>query len=67
MCGDDEPYLIVSDIGRGADGSSATIIDEIGTGLGCTTMDSKAKDIIVVRDEAIYLCRIDGRGALLCV
>ena len=47
---------------RGADGSSATMVDEIGTGLGCTTMDSKGKDIIVVRDEAIYLCGIDGRG-----
>lgn len=43
-------------------GASATMVDEIGTGLGCTTMDSKAKDIIVVRDEAIYLCGIDGRG-----
>ena len=42
--------------------TSATVVDEIGTGLGCTTMDSKAKDIIVVRDEAIYLCGIEGRG-----
>ena len=42
--------------------ASATVVDEIGTGLGCTTMDSKAKDIIVVRDEAIYLCGIEGRG-----
>ena len=47
--------------GRG-DSASATMVDEIGTGLGCTTMDNKAKDIIVVRDEAIYLCGIDGRG-----
>ena len=47
--------------GRGGSGS-ATVVDEIGTGLGCTTMDSKAKDIIVARDEAIYLCGIDGRG-----
>jgi hypothetical protein len=29
------------------------MVDEIGTGLGWTTMDSKAKDVIVVRDEAI--------------
>lgn len=42
--------------------ASATMVDEIGTGLGCTTMDSKAKDIIVARDEAIYLYGIDGRG-----
>ena len=47
---------------RGASGP-ATVVDEIGTGLGCTTMDSQAKDIIVARDEAIYLCGIDGRGA----
>ena len=47
--------------GRG-DSSPATIVDEIGTILGCTTMDNKAKDIIVVRVEAIYLCGIDGRG-----
>jgi hypothetical protein len=47
--------------GRG-DGASATMVDEIGTGLGCTTMDSQAKDIIVARDEAIYRCGIEGRG-----
>jgi vacuolar protein sorting-associated protein 11 len=47
--------------GRGS-GGSANTVDEIGTGLGCTTMDSKAKDIVVARDEAIYLCGIDGRG-----
>ena len=47
--------------GRGGVGS-ATVVDEIGTGLGCTTMDSKAKNMIVARDEAIYLCGIDGRG-----
>jgi len=47
--------------GRGS-GGPANVVDEIGTGLGCTTMDSKAKDIVVARDEAIYLCGIDGRG-----
>ena len=47
--------------GRGS-GGPANVVDEIGTGLGCTTMDSKAKDIIVARDEALYLCGIDGRG-----
>jgi hypothetical protein len=48
--------------GRG-NASSATVVDEVGTGLGCATMDSRAKDMIVARDEAIYVCGTEGRGA----
>lgn len=46
-------------------GGSATVVDEVGCGLGCAAMDQKSKEIIVARDEAIYLCGIDGRGSCL--
>ncbi|KAF9459910.1 hypothetical protein BDZ94DRAFT_1324440 [Collybia nuda] len=48
--------------GKGS-GGSAMVVDEIGCGLGCATMDSKARDIVVARDEAIYVCGTEGRGA----
>ncbi|KAF8638921.1 hypothetical protein AX17_001834, partial [Amanita inopinata Kibby_2008] len=48
--------------GRGSGGTAATV-DEIGCGLGCGTMNWKARDMVVARDEAIYLCGTDGRGA----
>ncbi|KDR73804.1 hypothetical protein GALMADRAFT_251620 [Galerina marginata CBS 339.88] len=48
--------------GRGT-GGTATVVDEIGSGLGCATMDRKSRNIVVARDEAIYLCGADGRGA----
>jgi hypothetical protein len=44
--------------GRG----SATVVDEVGCALGCATMDWRARDIVVARDEAIYICGSDGRG-----
>ena len=47
--------------GKGS-GGAATVIDEIGSGLGCATMDWHGKDVIVARDEAIYSCGIEGRG-----
>ena len=40
-----------------------TVVDEVGCGLGCATMDWHAKDVVVARKEALYLCGIDGRGA----
>ncbi|KAF9476515.1 hypothetical protein BDN70DRAFT_839137 [Pholiota conissans] len=48
--------------GRNSGGAAVTV-DEIGTGLGCATMDWRGKNLAVARDEAIYLCGIDGRGA----
>ncbi|KAK0463502.1 uncharacterized protein EV420DRAFT_1518537 [Desarmillaria tabescens] len=48
--------------GRGS-GAAAVVVDEVGTGLGLATMDHRGKDIIVARDEAIYVCGTDGRGA----
>jgi len=48
--------------GRGS-GGVPTVVDEVGCGLGCATMDWHAKDVVVARKEALYLCGIDGRGA----
>ncbi|KAF8898758.1 hypothetical protein BD779DRAFT_1485409 [Infundibulicybe gibba] len=48
--------------GKGS-GGPPVVVDEIGCDLGCVTMDWRAKDIVVARDEAIYLCGTDGRGA----
>lgn len=48
--------------GRGSGGSS-TALDDIGCGLGCATMDWRAKDMVIARDEAIYICTTEGRGA----
>ena len=47
--------------GRGS-GGTPTVVDEIGSGLGCATMDWRARDMVVARDEALYLCTTDGRG-----
>ncbi|KAF5330983.1 hypothetical protein D9619_005205 [Psilocybe cf. subviscida] len=47
--------------GRNSGGAPAEA-DEIGAGLGCATMDWKGKNIVVARDEAVYLCGIEGRG-----
>ncbi|KAH8117125.1 hypothetical protein DFH11DRAFT_1579398 [Phellopilus nigrolimitatus] len=46
-------------------GNSAAprVVDELGAGLGCAVMDWRARDIVVARDEAIYLCSTEGRGA----
>jgi vacuolar protein sorting-associated protein 11 len=43
-------------------GTTPSVLDEVGCGLGCATMDGDKKDIIVARDEAIYVCGVDGRG-----
>ncbi|KAG6901941.1 hypothetical protein C0995_006463 [Termitomyces sp. Mi166 len=48
--------------GKGS-GGSPSVVDEIGCGLGCATMDWKAHNITVARDEAIYVCGTEGRGA----
>lgn len=47
--------------GKGS-GGVPRVVDEIGTGLGCTCMDWRGKDVIIARDEAIYACNTDGRG-----
>ncbi|TEB39465.1 hypothetical protein FA13DRAFT_1750921 [Coprinellus micaceus] len=50
--------------GRGS-GGTPSVVDEIGSGLGCATMDWRARDMVVARDEALYICSTDGRGACL--
>ncbi|WVR06576.1 hypothetical protein IAU60_003608 [Kwoniella sp. DSM 27419] len=44
-------------------GAEARTIDELGCGLGCAVMDSERREMIVARDEAIYLYSSEGRGA----
>ncbi|WWC62862.1 uncharacterized protein I303_105460 [Kwoniella dejecticola CBS 10117] len=44
-------------------GGETRTIDELGCGLGCAVMDWNRKEMIVARDEAIYLYNAEGRGA----
>ncbi|OSD08241.1 hypothetical protein PYCCODRAFT_1429303 [Trametes coccinea BRFM310] len=48
--------------GKGSGGTPA-VVDDIGAGLGCATMDWKAREVVVARDEAIYLFGTESRGA----
>ncbi|KAE9408738.1 hypothetical protein BT96DRAFT_970615 [Gymnopus androsaceus JB14] len=52
--------LVYQATGRGAGSSSATAVDEVGAALGCAVMSDS--NMIVARDEAIYMCAIEGRG-----
>ncbi|KAJ9101766.1 hypothetical protein QFC21_003105 [Naganishia friedmannii] len=55
--------VIPSVTGRGTD---PRILEESeGAGLGCVVMDGTAKDLIVGREEGIYLYGIEGKGAVL--
>ncbi|KAF9447421.1 hypothetical protein P691DRAFT_760788 [Macrolepiota fuliginosa MF-IS2] len=47
--------------GKGS-GGAPNVVDEIGTGLGCASMDWRGRDVVVARDEAIYVCNTEGRG-----
>ncbi|WRT68039.1 uncharacterized protein IL334_005014 [Kwoniella shivajii] len=44
-------------------GGEIRTIDELGCALGCAIMDWERKEMIVARDEAIYLYNNEGRGA----
>jgi hypothetical protein len=46
-----------------AKGGDARTIDEMGCGLGCAVMDWDRKEMIVARDEAVYVYGAEGRGA----
>ncbi|CAL1708669.1 unnamed protein product [Somion occarium] len=48
--------------GRGS-GGTPTLVDEVGCALGCATMDWHAKNMLVARDEAVYVCGVESRGA----
>ncbi|KAG5635623.1 hypothetical protein H0H81_010584 [Sphagnurus paluster] len=47
--------------GKGSS-STPTVVDEIGCGLGCATMDWRASNMVVAKDEAIFFCGTEGRG-----
>jgi len=51
--------LVIS--GRGQ-GQPARAIEDSGCGVGCMTVDKRNGDIVVVREDAIYYYRLDGRG-----
>lgn len=48
--------------GKGS-GGQPTVVSELGCGLGCAAMDGNSGDMVVARDEAIYVCGIDSRGS----
>ena len=48
--------------GKGS-GATPTVVSEAGCGLGCATMDRFARNMIVAKDEAIYVCGTDNRGS----
>jgi len=39
------------------------VVDEVGCALGCATMDQRSREMVIARDEAIYVCGTEGRGA----
>ena len=43
-------------------GSNPSIVDEVGAGLGCAAMNWHKSDIVVAREEAVYVCAVEGRG-----
>ncbi|KAJ6604245.1 hypothetical protein DFH09DRAFT_1122065 [Mycena vulgaris] len=49
--------------GAGSGSGKATVVDDIGCGLGCAAMDWRGHDVVVARDEAIYVCGVESRGA----
>lgn len=52
--------LVIS--GRGQ-GQPARILDDNGCSLGCMTLDTASRDIIVARDDAIHYYGLHGRGS----
>ncbi|KZT00051.1 uncharacterized protein LAESUDRAFT_816725 [Laetiporus sulphureus 93-53] len=44
-------------------GAAPTVVSEVGCGLGCATMDLHARNMIVAKDEAIFICGTDSRGS----
>ena len=48
--------------GKGSGGTPA-VADQIGAGLGCATLNWQSREMIIARDEAVYVVGTDGRGA----
>lgn len=44
-------------------GSAPTVVDEVGCGLGCATLHESSQEMVLARDEAIYMCAPEGRDA----
>ena len=44
-------------------GSAPTVVDEVGCGLGCATIHERTQEMVLARDDAIYMCSPEGRGA----
>jgi hypothetical protein len=58
------PNRVLSYIVAGkSSGSAPTIVDEVGCGLGCATMHEWTQEMVLARDDAIYMCSPEGRGA----
>ncbi|KAG8904399.1 hypothetical protein FRB99_001821 [Tulasnella sp. 403] len=47
--------------GKGS-GSPPIVVDEVGSGLGCAAMSPRSREMVIARDEAIYMCGPEGRG-----
>ena len=52
--------LVISGKGQG---QPARTIDNLGCSVGCMTIDTSTRDIIVARDDAVYSYGAKGRGA----
>ncbi|KAF8065348.1 hypothetical protein FPV67DRAFT_1608557 [Lyophyllum atratum] len=48
--------------GKGG-GGTPSVVDEVGCGLGCAVMDWRGGSVVVAKDEAIFFCGTEGRGA----
>lgn len=44
-------------------GSEPRVLEDVGAGLGCSTMDREGRELIVGRDDGIYIYASEGRGA----
>ena len=53
--------LTLTITGKGQ-GQPAKNLEDTGCGVGCMTVDKETKDVIVVRDDAIYIYGATGRG-----
>ncbi|KAI0306259.1 hypothetical protein B0F90DRAFT_1814192 [Multifurca ochricompacta] len=54
--------LVYQASGRGS-GGAASEVHEAGAALGCAVMDWKARDMVVAREEAIFICGAENRGS----
>lgn len=52
--------LVIAGKGQG---QPARIVDNLGCGVGCMTIDKDTEEIVVARDDAVYSYGLKGRGA----